>query len=144
MHNDNPAHVIKEHERGREMKKNKVVFFEVPASNFKKAKEFYERVFDWNVELWGDDGAMAYTTAVDKDENPVELGGINGGFYKRKSKKDQPSFGMQTGSIDETLKAVKKAGGKVITPKTLNWEWGLWRTSQIRGNVIALWEKPKK
>ena len=26
----------KEHERGREMKKNKVVFFEIPASNFKK------------------------------------------------------------------------------------------------------------
>jgi predicted enzyme related to lactoylglutathione lyase len=48
------------------MTKNKVVFFEIPASNFKKAKEFYEKVFDWKVELWGDEGAMAYTTAVDK------------------------------------------------------------------------------
>jgi predicted enzyme related to lactoylglutathione lyase len=33
--------------------KNKVAFFEIPAGNFKKAKEFYESVFDWNVELWG-------------------------------------------------------------------------------------------
>ena len=56
------------------MIKNKVVFFEIPASNFKKAKEFYEKVFDWKVELWGDEGAMAYTTAVDKDQNPIEPG----------------------------------------------------------------------
>ena len=127
------------------MNKNKVVFFEIPASNYKKAKEFYERVFDWNVELWGDDGAMAYTTAVDKDENPVELGGINGGFYKRKSKKDQPSFGVQTGSIDKTVKAIEKAGGKVITPKHSIGEWGFMADFvDPEGNVIALWEKSKK
>ena len=32
-------------------------------------------------------------------------------------KRDQPSFGVQTGSIDKTVKAIEKAGGKVITPK---------------------------
>ena len=145
MHNDNPALVIKEHERGREMKKNKVVFFEIPASNFKKAKEFYERVFDWNVELWGDDGEMEYTKAVDKDQNPIEPGGINGGFYKRKSKNDQPSFGVQTGSVDKTVKAIEKAGGKVITPKHSIEEWGFMADFvDPEGNVIALWEKPKK
>ena len=95
-----------------QMMKNKVVFFEIPASNFKQAKKFYEKVFDWKVELWGDEGAMAYTTAVDKDQNPIEPGGINGGFYKRKSKDDQPSFGVQTGSIDKTLQAIEKAGGR--------------------------------
>ena len=89
------------------MKKNPVSFFEVPAADFKKAKEFYERVFDWNVELWGDEGAMALTTAADKDHNPIEPGGINGGFYKRKSKEDQPSFGVQTDSIDRTLAAIE-------------------------------------
>ena len=65
--------------------KNKVVFFEIPAANFTQAKAFYEKVFDWKVDLWGDDGAMAFTTPVDKDQNPIEPGGINGGFYKRKS-----------------------------------------------------------
>jgi len=39
--------------------KNKVVFFEIPASNFEQAKAFYERVFDWKVELSADEGAMA-------------------------------------------------------------------------------------
>jgi uncharacterized protein len=123
--------------------KNKVVLFEIPASNFKQAKEFYEKVFDWKVELWGDDGAMAYTTAVDKDQNPTELGGINGGFYKRKSKDDQPSLGVETGSIDKTLKAIEKAGGRVITPKHSIGEWGFMADfADPEGNVIALWEKP--
>jgi len=92
--------------------KNKVVLFEIPASDFHKAKQFYETVFDWKVELWGDDGAMALTTAADKDYNPTEIGGINGGFYKRKSKDDHPSFGMETEFIDKTLQAIEMAGGK--------------------------------
>jgi hypothetical protein len=32
--------------KGRNTMKNKVVFFEIPASNFKQAKDFYEQVFD--------------------------------------------------------------------------------------------------
>jgi predicted enzyme related to lactoylglutathione lyase len=124
------------------MTKNKVVFFEIPASNFKKAKEFYEKVFDWKVELEGDEGAMAYTTAVDKDQNPIEPRGINGGFYKRKSKDAQPSFGVQTGSIDKTLEAIEKAGGKIITPKHSIGEWGFMADfADPDGNIISLSEK---
>ena len=92
--------------------KNKVVLFEIPASDFKKAKEFYETVFEWKVELWRNEGAMALTTPADKDYNPTEPGGINGGFYKRKSKTDQPSCGVETPSIDETLKAIERAAEK--------------------------------
>lgn len=127
------------------MAKNKVVFFEIPASDFKKAKAFYEKVFDWKVELWGDEGAMAYTTPVDQEHNPTEPGGINGGFYQRKSKTDQPSFGVETGSIDETLKAIEKAGGKVVTPKHATGEWGSMADfADPEGNVMTLWEKAKK
>lgn len=126
------------------MSKNKVAFFEVPTSDFNKAKAFYERVFDWKIDLWGDEGAMAYTTAVDKDQNPIEAGSINGGFYKRKSTRDQPSFGVQTDSIDHTLQAIEKAGGKVVTPKHSIGEWGFMADfADPEGNVIALWEKAK-
>jgi len=125
--------------------KNKVVLFEIPASDLKKAKDFYETVFDWKVDLWHDEGAMAVTTAVDKDQHPIELGGINGGFYKRKSKDDHPSFGVQTGSIDKSLTAIEKAGGKVVTPKHSIGEWGFMADfADPEGNVIALWEKPGK
>lgn len=127
------------------MSQNKAVFFEIPASDFEKAKEFYEAVFDWKVELRGDEGAMARTTASDKDFNPTEPGGINGGFYKRTSTQDQPSFGVETGSIDTTLKAIEKAGGKVVTPKHAIGEWGFMADfADPEGNVMALREKPKK
>jgi uncharacterized protein len=97
------------------------------------------------VELWGDEGAMALTTAADKDHNPIEPGGINGGFYKRTSKSDQPSFGVQTGSIDKTLQAIEKAGGTVITSKHAIGEWGFMADfADPEGNIIALWEKAKK
>ena len=100
------------------MFKNKVVLFEIPASDFKKAKEFYEKVFDWKVELW---------------------------FYKRKSNNDHPSFGVQTDSIDETLQAIEKAGGKITTPKHAIGEWGFMADfTDPEGNLITLWEKPKK
>lgn len=125
--------------------KNKVVLFEIPASDCRKAKEFYEAVFDWKVELWGDEGAMALTTAVDKAQKPIEPGGINGGFYKRASKDDHPSFGVETDSIEKTLKAIEKAGGKVVTPKHSIGEWGFMADfADPEGNVMALWERPKK
>ena len=122
--------------------KNKVAFFEIPASNFMQAKAFYEKVFDWKVDLWGDEGAMALTTPVDKDQKPTEPGGINGGFYKRKSSHDQPSFGVETDDIDKTLAAIEKAGGKVMTPKHAIGEWG-WMAdfADPEGNVMALWEQ---
>jgi predicted enzyme related to lactoylglutathione lyase len=125
--------------------KNKVVLFEIPAMDFKKAKAFYEAVFDWKVQLWGDEGAMALTTAADQDYNPTEPGGINGGFYKRKSNADQPSCGVETESIDETIKAIEKAGGKVVTPKHAIDEWGFMADfADPEGNVLSLWERPKQ
>jgi predicted enzyme related to lactoylglutathione lyase len=129
-------------DKGRNTMNNKVVFFEIPSSNFSQAKEFYEKVFDWKVQLWGDEGAMALTTPVDKDQNPLEPGGINGGFYKRKSNHDYPSFGVETSDMERTLAAIEKAGGKVVTPKHSIGEWGFMADfADPEGNVIGLWEK---
>ena len=126
------------------MSKNKVVHFEIPASDFKKAKAFYESVFDWKVDMWGEEGAMATTTKVDKEQNPVEPGGINGGFYKRSGKSDQPTIVVQTDSIDETIKSIEKAGGKITTPKHAIGDWGFMADfKDPDGNDMGLWESPK-
>lgn len=127
------------------MAKNKVTHFEIPYTDFKKAKEFYGSIFDWELEMWGDDGIMANTVKIDKDQNPIEPGGINGGFYKRTSKNQQPSFAVETDSIDETLKAVEKAGGKVTNPKHPIGEWGFMADfADPEGNEMSLWERAKK
>ena len=125
--------------------KNKVTWFEIPAPDFQKAKQFYETVFDWKVELRGNNGAMAHTTAVDKDQNTIEPGGINGGFSIRKAKDEFPSVVVQTKSIDKMLQAIEVGGGKVLTPKHSIGAWGsVAYFADPEGNVITLWEKPEK
>lgn len=127
------------------MSKNKVVHFEIPADDFKKAKGFYEAAFDWEVQMWGEEGAMALMTKVDKDQNSAELGGINGGFYKRTGKNQQPTIVVETDSIDETIKKIEKAGGKITTPKHAIGDWGFMADFQDpEGNDMGLWEAPKK
>ncbi|GKS59580.1 hypothetical protein YTPLAS18_31070 [Nitrospira sp.] len=64
--------------------------------------------------------------------------------YPRKPKDDHPSIGAETDSIDNTLKAIEKAGGKVVTPKHSIGEWGFMADfADPEGNVMALWEKSK-
>ena len=127
------------------MSKHKVVHFEIPATDFKKAKDFYGKIFDWKLDMWGDGYMMAMTTAVDKKQMITEKGGINGGFYKRKSKSQQPSFVIETDSIDKTLEKVKKAGGKVKNPKSPVGDMGFMAEfMDPDGNQISLWEVAKK
>jgi predicted enzyme related to lactoylglutathione lyase len=42
-----------------EIMKNKVVMFEIPSSDFKKRSSFDEAVFDWKVELYGDEACFS-------------------------------------------------------------------------------------
>ena len=126
------------------MYKNKVVGFEIPAADFKKAEAFYGKVFDWKLNSM-DGGIMAETVESDKDMNPTEPGGINGGFYKRESDRQQPSFMVETESIDDTLKHVEEAGGKILTPKHSADGMGFMADiADPEGNEMSLWEKPKK
>ena len=128
--------------------KNKVVHFEIPTSDMGKAKAFYEKVFDWKLESMDEGGmeyAMAMTTDSGEDGSPREPGGINGGFYKRESKNDHPSIVVETESIDDTVKAIEKAGGKVTNPKHAIGEWGFMADfMDPEGNEIGLWEKAEK
>ena len=127
------------------MSKHKVVHFEIPATDFKKAKDFYGKIFGWKLKMWGGAYLMATTTELDKNQRPSEMGGINGGFYKRKSKKQQPSFVVETDSIVKTLEKVKKAGGKVLKAKSPIGDMGFMAEFvDPDGNEMSLWEVAKK
>ena len=129
------------------MSKNKVTHFEIPYSDTKKAKAFYEKIFDWKVDVDPEmEGyGMARTVDSDKDGMPAEKGGINGGFYKRTSDKDRPSVVIETDNIDATVEAIKKAGGKITTDKHAIGEWGFMADfMDPEGNELGLWETVKK
>ena len=127
------------------MSKHKVVHFEIPTGDFKKSKEFYAKIFGWKMKTWGNEYMMAVTTEMGKDQKPSEMGGINGGFYIRKNKSQQPSFVVETDSIDKTLEKVKKAGGKVKRTKSPIGDMGFMAEFvDPDGNDISLWEEVKK
>jgi len=125
--------------------KNPITHFEIPADDVKRARKFYEEIFDWKIEKYDkDDGYwFVMTTEVGDDEwTPKEPGAINGGLVKR-DKHNEPFLNYITvDSIDKTCKAIERNGGTVIVPKTKMGEWGWWATFEdTEGNILGLYEE---
>src|ERR1700730_11069435 len=96
---------------------NRVVHFEIEAEDLDRAKKFYSEAFGWKMEQMGDEfgGYVVVTTG-----NPKEPGGINGGLYKTPGvKKEMNAFRcvVAVNSVDEAMKAVEAAGGKILGKK---------------------------
>src|SRR5215468_4555185 len=97
---------------------NSVVHFEMPYGNRDRMAEFYESAFGWQTEKLGEEMGnyvLATTTETDAD-GPKQVGKINGGFFPKKSDypAQYPSVVIAVDDIDEAIKKVKKAGGKVL------------------------------
>jgi predicted enzyme related to lactoylglutathione lyase len=84
------------------------------------------------------------TVATDEKGMPKEVGAINGGMYKREIKNDFPVIVINVSSLDESLKKVESAGGKIIMPKQQVGDMGLYaRVTDTEGNVIGIWQDLK-
>ena len=126
----------------------KVVHFEIPMKNPKRAQSFYKDVFGWkmtDVPMEGMTYTLAATGPVDQNGRPAEPGAINGGMMKARKPFTVPIITIQVDDIDETLKAVKQKGGRTVTKKTPMGEngfFGYFRDSE--GNVMGLFTPPKR
>lgn len=81
------------------------------ASDPARAVKFFTNVFGWKFEKW--DGPFEYwmvTTGADSEP------GINGGLSKREGN-SQNANTIGVPSVDEYVKKVAAAGGKVTQPK---------------------------
>jgi predicted enzyme related to lactoylglutathione lyase len=100
------------------MKMDPVVHFEMPAEDRTRMAKFYAEVFGWQTQMMGPDmGEYVVVTTTESDDNgPEKPGAINGGFYlKRPDKPDQyPSVVIAVDDMDQSMKAVKDAGGEVL------------------------------
>jgi predicted enzyme related to lactoylglutathione lyase len=121
---------------------DKVVHFEIPFDDKARAMKFYSEVFGWKLtDMPQMEYVMALSTAVDDRQMPKEPGAINGGLFKRPKEAPHPTLYMAVSSIDQTLKKITSAGGKVVTPKTPIPNMGAYaRVSDTEGNVIGLFE----
>ena len=89
----------------------RVIHFEIPTKEPEKAKQFFQKVFGWEIERWGEIPYWLITTG--KQQEP----GINGALML--SKKDHSGIinTISVVDIDETTKAIRTAGGEVLQEK---------------------------
>jgi hypothetical protein len=125
---------------------DKVIFFEIPADNPSRAREFYTSSFGWKMN---EIPQMHYTQigTVEADRlgvrgTPKEPGAINGGMVERqRGLVENPLIYIGVKNIDEALVTVEKNGGKIVKPKSPVGNFGFaayFKDSE--GNVIGLWQ----
>jgi predicted enzyme related to lactoylglutathione lyase len=120
-----------------------VVHFEIPADDVARAKEFYRSVFDWQMQ---DMPEMNYTvvrtTEVDEStQMPTTAGSINGGLMSRSTETPAPVLTIDVESVDQALKQVEAAGGRVVRERTEIPGMGAFAYfTDPEGNTLGLWE----
>ncbi len=128
---------------------DRVVHFEIPADDMARVKQFYGSIFGWELVDMPMPGGMNYTMVrtvpVDEKHMPKEPGAINGGMMHRTPGVSAPVIAMNVGSVDDYVKKVEAAGGKVVMPKMEVGGMGFYAyVADTEGNVIGLWEDIKK
>ena len=120
-----------------------VVHFEIPADDLERAKQFYNGVFGWQVAAIPElDYTIVATTPVDEQTQlPSEPGAINGGLMRRSSETPSPVLTIDVESVDQALKHVEAAGGRVVRERTEIPGMGAFAYfTDPEGNTLGLWE----
>ncbi len=130
-----------------------IVHFELPVTDLERARKFYGPTFGWTLQDWPmPDGSLyigVHTTPIDeKTRQPLKPGAINGGIMKKNDSVKNVHgavIAVNVSSIDEKVKAVEMAGGKVVMPKMDMMGMGFYAyIADPDGNVVGLWEDAKK
>jgi predicted enzyme related to lactoylglutathione lyase len=98
------------------MPNNYISRFAINADNVSRARDFYQRVFDWKFEPWGPPNFYLIKTG----DAPV--GGTGGLLQERR---ELVPGGRMIGfecsivveNLDETIRAIENNGGKMVTEK---------------------------
>jgi predicted enzyme related to lactoylglutathione lyase len=120
---------------------NSVVHFEMGYEDRERMVKFYETVFGWKTQSMGADmGNYVVAQTAETDENGMvqAKGAINGGFYQKTDNplSQAPSVVVSVNDIQAAMKAVEKAGGKILGSMNQNGEHTL-EPQMIPG--VGLW-----
>src|SRR5258706_332574 len=100
------------------MKMSPVIHFEMPADDRTRMAKFYTDVFGWHTQMMGPDMGdyVVVATTESDDDGPKKPGAINGGSYPKNPDWPAQYRWVVSGvdDIDQSMKAVADAGGKVL------------------------------
>lgn len=112
---------------------HRVIHFEIHADDPGRCARFYETVFDWNIEKWGNEDYWL----ADTGEEPQA--GIHGGIMKRRDPQGNVYNTIQVRSVDEHCRLIERHGGKIVVPKmpipTIGW---LAYGKDTEGNIFGI------
>jgi predicted enzyme related to lactoylglutathione lyase len=119
----------------------RVMHFELPTDDLARAGKFYEEIFGWSVTPQGETAAMVATTPSDENGQPTEPGGINGGLAARGGAITTALVTVHVNDIDDSLRQVEQAGGKLVQEKAPVGDFGFVAyISDTEGNTVGLWQ----
>jgi uncharacterized protein len=124
--------------------KGKVVHFELPADDVKRATTFYQKTFEWQIQPMPEmEYTMLGTAPSDAQGMPTEPGAINGGMGKRGPMLKTPVITLMVDSIDAAAKLIVKNGGKIVRGKEAIGPMGFTAYfTDPEGNVVGLFQPP--
>ena len=97
--------------------KNKLTHFAIYIDDIDRAKKFYDGVFDWGFNSYGQSDFLQIR--ADKTENGEPIGALQSRNYSPIPDKIiglECTIGVE--NIDNTIEKVKNNGGQVLMPKT--------------------------
>ena len=117
------------------MKDHKIVHMEIPMTDLNKAKDFYEKIFDWEIAL--QTGYEDYAFFKDAED------GIGGAFQKSDKPLEEAMLYINVSDITQILAEIEDAGGKKIQEKTkISDEHGYYAIFEDTcGNQMGLWSR---
>lgn len=101
-----------------EMTKNAIAWFEIPVSDFDRAKKFYEAIFDFEMPVM-DMGHLKMGILLHDQEGGGVGGALCLGEGYEPSGANGPKVYLNGGNnLSTVLDRVEQAGGKIVVPKT--------------------------
>jgi len=123
---------------------DKVVHFEIPYDDKGRASKFYSEIFGWKLfDIPEMNYTLIHAAKVDGNNMVDEKGAINGGLFQRSNDAGQPIIVIGVQSIDDTIKNVIAAGGRLVTPKQSIPNGSYARIADSEGNVIGIADESK-
>src|SRR5689334_15752907 len=89
-----------------------IVWFEIPADDPKRAKEFYGKLFGWKIKPFPDMPDYQHIDTGGADASP------DGGLMKRMHPEQGITSYVNVPSVTQFAARVEKLGGEICRPKT--------------------------
>ena len=115
-----------------------VIWFEIPADNVQRAKNFYGKLFGWKINKFSGMSDYWHIDTGGSDDSP------DGGMMPRVGPKGIVNY-ISAPSLDKAAAQVKKLGGEICKPRTAVPQMGYFVICQdTEENMFALWEMDRE